>query len=468
MKDATTRFRRRLYSLFFLERALRYLAAAGFLWGALVLAARSGFGATVSPLVPWGWGAAAAALATAAVLARRAVPAPASLRTLLDRRGELGGLLMSTDELELGPWRERLAEPVLPKLRWRSGPSLALLAGAAAFVVLSTLLPVAPLDAGPQTVAVGEEVEELEHRVEVLEEEGLLDEDDSQRLGQELRDVTESEAGEDPARAWEALDHLRELTDETAAEAVEAALTEGEQLAAAGKAAEALADESAGDPAAGDPELQTAALAELAALTARAADESRLLDPELAQKLRDAAASGDPKRLAEALGAGREELARKLTQLQQAGLADLEKLLEAQRTLEGEDEALADFLEENGLEASGALCRGRAGRGGTSRGRADAPMIWRDPITGEGVDFEEEALSAAALSSLDHSRLLGLTAADPTSAEPRAGGGGSGQAVASGSGAAFTRTVLPRHRRTVERFFDRTRAPGRTDEPPRP
>ncbi len=462
------RFRRRLYRLLFLERALRHLAAAGFLWGALALAARSGLGADLAQLTPWGLVAAGVALVAAGVLAKRNLPPPAAVRTLLDRRGELGGLLMSTDELALGPWSERLAEPVLPRLRWRSGPSLALFAGAAAFVVLATLLPVAPLDAEPRTVAVGEEVEELARRVEVLEEEGLLDEEESERLTEELQNVAESDPGEDPARAWEALDHLRELTEETAAEAAETALTEGEQLAAASAVAEALADESAGDAAAGDPELRLAALAELAALTARAADETRLLDPSLAQQLRDAAASGELERLAEALGASREELAQKLRQLRQAGLLDLEKLLEAQRSLKGQDEALAEFLDENGLEAAGAMCRGRAGRGGVDRGRADAPMIWRDPITGVGVRFEEETLSAASLSSLERSGLIGLSATDPTSAEARPGGGGSGGTVAAGSGAANTQTVLPRHRRAVERFFNRARAPARTDDPPRP
>ncbi len=165
-------------------------------------------------------------------------------------------------------------------------------------------------------------------------------------------------------------------------------------------------------------------------------------------------------KLLDALGRGKGSLADKLDRLYAGGLIDLETLLAAKRSLSGGDlGALAEFLDQNGLEAASGYCQGgRAGRGGVSRGRGDAPMTWKDPSSPAGAKWREQVLDPASLAALHQSHLLGLTAADPSALEPAApgaGGGGLDPAATAGGGAAYTHTLLPRHRGAVARSFAR-------------
>lgn len=444
-------FRRRLGALLALDRGLRRTAAAAFAWGAVTLAARAGLGAGGGWLVLGLAAALALAVIVAAVETRRALPPPSSVRTLLDRRQRRGGLLMAGVEADLGAWRRELRGAELPRLSWRAAPAGSLAAGAAAFLAVSFLVPPRTLDAAAsRPLDLGREIAELSRDLEVLAEEGLLEIDDKSRLDDELEALAGEASGDDPARAWEALDHLREIAGQTAREAAEAAYAEGERLAAAGEVARALEDAGAA------PELHAAALRELAELAARAAAEGRLLDESTAAALAAAARQGDLGRMRAALEQGRGDLAATLERLHAAGLIDLETLLEARRSLAAEDAELADFLDQNGLEAAGELGL-RPGRGGVDRGRGDAPMTWQEPISSDGAAFTEEVLDPASLAALERSGLLGIRATAPPLADRPAAAGAAGAVPAdAGSGAAFTHRVLPRHRGAVRRFFARS------------
>ncbi|MCP3958433.1 MAG: hypothetical protein GY719_11320 [bacterium] len=463
------RFRRRVALLAALSRGVRYLALWCFVWGGVVLALRAGFD-TPREWLFWGLAGVLPALAAAAVLAWRGRPSARSVRALLDLHNRRGGLMMAAAEVELGGWRGRIGEEDAPRLRGRS--RWGLLAGGAAFAVAALWMPVVPSgleDARP--LEIGEEVGELAERIEVLKEEGLLEENEAERFEAELEALEEEASGDDPAATWEALDHLQEMTDRTAEEVAEAALAEGEQLAAAEMVAEALSEN--GDLA--GEELLNEAMAELSALTERTAAESRLLENTLAAEL--AAGSGsqmDLGELRDALGRGKGSLDDKLDRLYASGLIDLETLLAAKSPLDGGDlDSLERFLEENGLEASKGFCKGgrpgpgsrfgeiasgAPGRGGINRGRADAAMTWKDPSSRDGAEFEELILDPSSLAALRESQLLGLTVADPSALEPGALPG-AGTAIdaesVAGGGAAYTHTLLPRHRGAVKRYFDR-------------
>ncbi len=461
------RFRRRVALFSALAMWARGLVLFSFLWGTAVMALRAGFDAPRGLLL-WGLAGALPIAAAALVLGLRRRPAAGAVRALLDRHSAGGGLVMAAGEVELGGWRDRIGGVTVPRLagRYPWGP----LGAGAAFVAAAFLVPVAP--AGPlaeRPLQIGDEVARLTERVELLEQEGLLAEAEAERFARELESLREEASGEDPAVTWEALDHLQELTDGTAAEVAEAALTEGEQLAAAAAVAEALSE--AGDEAGG--ELMAEAMAELSALTARAAAESRLLEGTLAAELGAAASDQlDLGRLLDALERGQGSLSDKLDRLHAGGLIDLETLLTAQRSLEGGDlDQLADFLEDNGLEAAGGYCRGgrpgtgrpgagqgsRPGRGGVSRGRGDAPMTWKDPSPEEGAKWRPQVLDPSSLAALRQSHLLGLTAADPGQLEPDApiAAGAGLDPQPGGGGGATTHTLLPRHRGAVRRYFDR-------------
>ncbi len=466
LDTSVRQFRRRVALVAALTFCVRGLVLLGFLWGTVVLALRAGVGVPRGVLL-WGLAGALPIAAAALILGLRRRPARRSVLALLDRHGDGGGLMMATGEVELGGWRGRIGEASVPAVagsyRWGS------LGAAVVFVAAAFLLPVVPAGlAAERPLEIGEEIARLSERIELLEQEGLLEEEQAERFDSELESLQEEASGEDPAATWEALDHLQEMTDSTAAEVAEAALAEGEQLAAAAAVAEALAE--AGDEAGG--ERLAEAMTELSALTARAAVDSRLLDDTLAGEL-GAAAGGESLDLGElqgALGRGQGDLSGKLDRLYAGGLIDLETLLAAKKSLQdGNLEDLAEFLDDNGLEAASSFCRGGRpgagsgsgpGRGGVSRGRGDAAMTWKDPSSPEGARWRPQVLDPSSLAALHQSHLLGLTTADPTDLEPGAPAATAGvdPAVVDGGGAT-THTLLPRHRGAVRRYFDRQESP---------
>ncbi len=453
-------FRRRAAAAAATSIGVRYLAVGCLLWGTAVLALRAGFDVPRGPLL-WGLAGALPAIVAAAVVGLRRRPQPSAVRSLLDLHSAGGGLMMAGGEVELGAWRAAIGEVRAPRLRGRR--PWGLLGAGAAFVAAAFAMPVAPAGlAAERPLEIGEEIAALAERVEVLGQEGLLEEDQAERFSRELEALQDEASGDDPAAAWETLDHLQETTDHTASEVAEAALAEGEQLAAAAAVAEALSERS---DELGET-LASEAMAELSALSERAAEGSRLLDGAPAAELAAAAEGAlDLGRLKNALGRGKGSLKETLERLYAGGLIDLETLLAAERALDGGDlEQLADYLDRNGLQAAGAACRGgRAGRGGANRGRGDAPMTWKDPSSPDGAKWRRQVLDPSSLAALHQSHLLGLTAADPSAAgepAPAGDGGAVDPAASAGGGAAYTHTLLPRHRGAVERYFDRRRPEG--------
>src|SRR5690349_24124909 len=89
---AIRRFLLRLVSLLTLKYSLMLTALWCFAWGTIAVALRAGTGTTVKPLL-WGAGGIALAIIAAVALARRQLPAAASIRSLLDEQNDCGGLL---------------------------------------------------------------------------------------------------------------------------------------------------------------------------------------------------------------------------------------------------------------------------------------------------------------------------------------------------------------------------------------
>ncbi len=452
------------------------------LWGIAVAALRAGFDVSASALL-WGLAGLGPVVAAAGILGYRRRPSRRSVLSLLDLHVGGGGLVMATDEIDLGAWRGALRAGRAPRLRGRY-PWRPLSAGVV-FVVAASLMPVAPVGLETERpLEIGEEITELAKRIEVLEQEGLLEEEDAQQFAAELESLENDAAGEDPGAAWEALDHLQEMTDREITGVAESALTEGEQLAAAEAVAEALNSGASGET----DSMASEAMAELAALTARAARESQLLDSSRAAELSAAAGearkSGDLSELLDALGQAKGEMGEKLDRLHAGGLIDLETLAAGKRGLEGGDlERLSAYLEDNGLEAASGYGRGsgqnpgagdgdRAG-GGLGRGGSGAPMCWKEPSSSDGTKWREQVLDPASLAALQQSHVQGLSVADPSALAPAVSvaSGAVDPVAAAGGGAAYTHTLLPRHRGVVKRYFDRARVAeptsGTSEDPDR-
>ncbi|HEX7010441.1 MAG TPA: hypothetical protein VF184_10690 [Phycisphaeraceae bacterium] len=449
----------------FLRWGLLLTAGWCFLWGTAVLALR------VVTDLPWPvllWGAAglAPAVAGAGFWAWRCRPTQAAARALLDRTSRAGGLLMAQEEADLRRWRQRIPPLRAPAVRWQGQRQVALTLLAALFLLGSFLVPADfAHQAQSRPLNIDGPTQQLAEQINLLEEERILDDQQAQDLRQDLERLAQQATAEDPVKTWEALDHLADKLQNTASQTAERTLRQTEQATQSQTLAEALAGENGllGE------EALTTAMAELAAQVQQAMAENEALSESLGEGLREALQAGElsPQQLAalaQAMAGQKLAMEQMMARLADARLIDEQLLAMCKQLGQSDSEELRKLLAEcqGDKEALLALCR-RPGRGGVSRGRGDAEMIWKTQASSEeGVSFKEQVLPAASLEALRESRMVGVSQGTPQvdeAAGPSAGGALQGAAASGGS--AVSHRVLPRHRATVQRYFDRQQ-----DKPP--
>lgn len=459
---AVRRFVRQAILLLIVRYSVQWSAGWLLAWGVLVLALR----ATADVPRPWlAWGATGlvVVLAVAAWQAWRRRPRAAAVRAMLDGRGRMGGLLMARDEHDTGRWQERVGALPAVGLRWRGKRSTAVLLLALTFVVAGFVVPARfARSAGARPMDVAAPAARLAEQLDLLADEDLIEEAEAETLAERLTQLEAQAEGLDPVRTWEALDHLRQRTEQAGAEAAEGAIQQTADLTAAQSLAEALANE--GHTL--DPALHAQAMQSLSQMAAKAAAEDQALQEGLSEAMRemlDQAGLGamtpeQLRELAAALAGRKMEIGEMMEQLAAMELTDARQLGRCKAAGQCDSEGLCQFLAEMEEEMSvdeavAAWCRG----GGISRGPGDAPLTWKDQASADGgSDFEAVALPPADLSALRESQMLGLSASAPEVEDAVAtpASGALGTAEADGGSAAVQR-VLPRHRDSVHRYFDR-------------
>jgi hypothetical protein len=456
-EHALISFRLRLAALLTLRNALAFVTVWAFLWGTAVLVARAAFGAPRSPLL-WGFAGLPLAVGPAVWLALRRLPPLTAVRALLDRRSGCGGLLMAGEEQPLGAWDQRMPELSLPQVRWRVGRAWSLFAVAAAFVALAFMMPqqLVALD-NDTSLEVSREVEKLSKQIDVLKKEQILDAARADAFKKELEQIHDEASGKDPIKTLEALDHLQDVLTKTAKTASESATSKTEQMAKAEALADAMLQVCDKIP----DKVKAQAMAEMTAFAMKAAKETGLLDdlgPEMRKALEKASTMKPEqmKKLADALRGNKKKLAEQVASLQKAGLLDLEtlkKLAECGKCNSKELAALLGECDGKNLADLLAACNKPGGKGG---GRSPGKMDFGKESTMDGVTFKEESLPPSALQELKESKVVGVS---PTAPQVETSGAtskpGALSGAAAGGGAANTQVVLPRHRETVEKYFER-------------
>jgi hypothetical protein len=473
-EQAMGRLRRRLALALLLKHALAFFTVWAFLWGTAVLVLRLTAG--TSPLVLlWGLAAVPVLGGLAVVPARRRQPSPTAVRALLDRASGCGGLLLAAAEHDLGRWERMLPPPAGLRVRWHGARACTLFAAAMVFLATALLFPerLATLGAS-RGLEIGNEVARLLGQIDLLKQAAVLEPERADSLKENLAKLKKNASGESPAKTLEALDHVQNTVSKAAKEAGEAAVGKTENLAKAEALAEALAKAGADV----DPKVKAEALAELAALAQKAAADSKLVEKHLdAKALKDLKAGklspGQMKKLAQALRGGRQDLTRLLEKLSAARLIDPELRKACDKAGLCDAEGLAKLLKEGaGKMAVGemlAKCKGkvegeRPGRGGVTEGPGAAALTWGDKSSEEGVKFKEEALPPAAVKALKESRLAGLGKEAPSTEKTDPSVPGALGQAAAGGGSANTAVILPRHRATIQRYFERpARKSGKTE-----
>ena len=474
---AAEQWRNAVWRAAWLRLGVRLSVGYCFLWGLAALVVRVG----MDDAAAWLWWAGCGLVVVWAVAgwwSRRSVPTAEAARALLDRENRAGGLMMAGGLGGAEAWADRVGAAVVPRVRWRGGPSVGVLAVAVGFVAAAMLVPMPQPAVASRPLDVDRSLDEMTRQVETLEEEKVLETPEAEAMREAMRKVAEEAQGEDPGKTWEALDHLAERIDRVADEANELAQQRLEDAAGAEALAEALKqmDATAGElPEAGGDYPPGERLAEsmraLSELMEQAAGEPTLdgmqLPEGLADAMKQAGLDGSAvspemlEKLAEAMEGRQEQLQELMEAMKEAGLG--EGTSQYGELAEIDVEALREFLEGagagEGMDAEAIkvmLQEMGAGRGGVSRGPGHAEMVWKDPSTEEGVKFDPQLLPPSRSRDLDDAQRIGTSRKAPEADGEAAGSsGGALTGTAAGGGSAAEAVVLPRHRGAVERYFDR-------------
>lgn len=480
-------FRSRLTFLYTVKSFLLLATLWAFVWGSTVLALRVAVGSPREPLL-WGLAAVPLLILLALWMARRQLPAPSVVRALLDQQNHCGGILMATEERSPGEWTKKTAIHQSPRVRWQGGRSWGLFATASAFVLVCFLLPQQYMRLGAEPpLEIEREVERLNKQIEVLKEEKILERERAEALQHRLEQLEEEASGRDPVKTLDAIDHLDKLAQDAAKKAAENAIQKSEQTGQAEALAEALKKHAESLAKKGkqpdrlakknkdngmNAKTLTRAMEELARLTRQALKDSDL-QKQLEQQLQDHLNGMRPEaldpemlnKLAEALGQSKAELIEQMKKLVKVRLIDGKMLKECEGGGKCDSDELLAILNKNGKASVKKMLKmasGIPGLGGINRGRADAPLIFGEKSPEDQKKFKEAILPPTRLAELKKSRVLGSTKVQPkVGNEGEIADSGALSGSQSGGGSAVKQTILPRHRRTVDRYFDR---PGRKNE----
>lgn len=447
-------YRIKLAMLMVLKKMLAAATVWGLLWGTAIIVLRATIGMPRFTLLIGVIGLSIAVI-VAIILALRKIPNRIAVRASLDKYSGSGGLVMAAETEALGKWSEHIPRIHQPRFRWHGGISLIRFAGAAVFVFISFLIPQRFVEISKaHPLDISEEVNQLADGLDVLKEEEIIELTQAEALEKKLDQLQTEAAGEDPAKTWEALDHLADVISQESTAAAEDALNETEGLTEA----ETLADALMNDASEMDSRLFAEAMTALSGLLQKAGEENELLAEQLSNWDADAAdfTSEQLKEISAALRLSKREIMDRLAKLNEVNLIDLETLNACEKLGECNSDGLAAFLADNSGLVSVSDCVGGWCRGGIGRGPGHAPMTWTDGSTEEGAEFKEETLPLSNIASLQDSEIFGISAAAPSieASNPiKQSAALNGASV--GGGSSVTQTVLPRHKASVKRYFDR-------------
>jgi hypothetical protein len=468
--ESIRRLRGRIARLLALRKATAWLTVWGFAWGTALLALRFAAPGNERVALIAGLIGAVATVAAAVASTRGAAPGDSALRAMLDRDSGAGGLLMASAEADARAWRDVAFASPNHSIRWRAGRPVTLLCVAGIFA-WSTLLVPSRFVRPRATLDLSADRERVEAQIEALKQEEILAVEEANVLEQQVEEIAKTAEGDDPAKAWEAMDNLEQSVQKSADTAVEEALQTTDAMTKLEAFAGALAEASASL----SPEELASGMQELSDAAQKAAAENQQFAKGLTPELAKAAASGSltkeqMEKLARAAGMTKEQIQKTLENLNKAGLAD-QKTLRKNASLgnKADHKELAKQLQKNPGSGMGKTVDGfckvgkegkdgegeGAGKGGVSRGPGHAPLLFDGQTAEDASKFKEIVLPPSAVGELAESIPIATSPGLPDDPNATAASGGVIGGAAAGGGSAARQPVLPRHRAAVSRYFER-------------
>ncbi len=449
---------RNILAIRMLHMGLQVLSALFFGWGVVVLALRRFSALSLNVLLFSGVVLALAGCLGVVLVARRSGPRLETLCARIDQQCGMGGLLMAAATVPLDDWAPRIAALSLPRPVWNGRPALLLFAAAALFAALAISLPVKPVhNAIVARFALDAEIRDLERKIELLRDQDILGVEESRELLQSIERIAQQAKGDRPENTWEALDHTTELLYHEAAKAAQETAAGLEGMNALQAAAHTLEKSIESMP-----RESAAAMKELAAMPeemAPALPRTLMNHPSLSPLRQGAASTNVLRQLAADTRQIEQQQLDRLSRLSTERLLNQRQAAHLQEQAGRDMESLLDWLERNPGCTNLAKCvQAQSGQGSIMRGRGDAPLTWQDGSDENSARFQERILPSASSVDLENSQTLGESAAAPTPPEETADiQPGPLDNVESRGGHAEQIRILPRHTRSVDRYFNRGR-----------
>jgi hypothetical protein len=453
------------------------LAGWGFCWGIWILILRiirqEGMVWLLGPVIgviPIG--------VLCAVLAWRRTPNASRLKALLDGYSASGGLYMVTDEVDTESWQGHLSQCRSPRIQWQAKRSLVCASLALLFVLVAFLIPARFVEAvSGAGLDIEHVLEDITDQVEILAEEEIVTRIEAYELQEKIQEVRRQARTGEVGKTWESLDHLQEKLNQRAAEAAMSLLQQTETASRTQTLAQAMQLQGANF----DEQVMAGSMEALARmLSQKLAEDLSLshLDEALLKQIKAALESGqfdpaDLAALADQMDMSKVQMRQCLARLCEGRLIDPSQLGLCDTVGQCDGEGLGAFLAQAGVcqdfnEVTTCFCSGNSsGSGGISRGRGDAPMWFGDASSEDGVGFKEQVLPRTAMPNLKDAQTVGVSLGDPTLSDSERGPSMSGAlaGVKDSGSSAVSQQILPRHKHTVKRYFERQPSPtGKTDE----
>ena len=452
--SALQSFARNLQWLLTLRLAVQLATVWFFTWGVVILALRI-FGVQNIYWLTIGLLAVAPLALLASWRAKKQRAPITKIRASYDHINSCGGIIMSAETFDADAWITQLPKVGAPKLRWNSGRAFLLLSSSAVFVMITLLLPNRLTHfPGRRPLQIGQIVQQLKAEVNVLTQERIINAQKSADLQKQLSQLQDDSLGYDPAKTWEALDHIKQSDSDQARQAAQEALdkttslTEAETLA---KAMEQAADSGMNATTASQ------AAQDLASMLSAAKLDNGLLNAQIPPALL-AGLSGLNKeqleKLLQGLEANKGLLSMDVSNLMNLKMIDAAELAKLQAAgICDNPDALADYLSTCTNCDAALLCM-HPGRGGLARGGPGAPMTWSEGASEKDLKFHEHALPPSP--HLSQAQLIGVSKAAPElSGSAVSVEHGALNNTAAAGGAANARVILPEQRDAVQTYFNR-------------
>lgn len=457
-QEPAQEFQSRLFRVYLVRECAVLLAAWALTWGTLALVLKE-VASVPDRMLGWGCLSALPVLILAGIRARRRLPSNATCRAALDQLNEAGGLVMAQVETDLHEWASAMPRIQQPDVTWQGQGKVSACFVSCLFVGAVFLLPRFDLRGSDKPrLDIRNNVEELELKIQTLEEAGVLEEQQRDTLRDELMKAWKESSGDDPVKTWETLDHVEKSLDQLAQDEAEDLLQMAGKSALTEELTKQLEEALKGEHSAAD---SSQALREMAA----ALDKMGITGlPDLPKDLADSIASlhlseEQLAKLAKCMSNCTNGCSSALNKMAAAKLIDPSSLQMLDKALACNQQSLAEFLKREG-HCEGlskvAMCN-TPGDGGTSRGRGDAPMTWTDPSSEADAKFKEKSLAPSGITTLEKSQLTGMSLVEPTppDASTLSSTEGALSAASASGGSANTQPLLPKHKSAVTRYFER-------------